>query len=108
VNDAGEAIGFTQVRHRPSCAADLPPEAANHIYYEIAEAHRGRGYGKAILALALVEARRIGLEAVRIGAAVSNVASTRIIRANGGVLVAEVVAGDGEPIRLYEVRLGAA
>ena len=36
-------------RHRPSCNADLPPEAANHIYYQIAEAHRGRGSGKALL-----------------------------------------------------------
>jgi predicted acetyltransferase len=65
-NDAGDVIGDAQLRHRPSQNADLPPEAANHIYYEIAEPHRGQGHGKALLALLLDEARRIGLDRVRL------------------------------------------
>ena len=32
----GTVLGFCQVRHRPSCNPDLPPEAGNHVYYEIA------------------------------------------------------------------------
>jgi predicted acetyltransferase len=50
VGDAGEVIGFAQLRHRPSCNDDLPPEASNNIYYEIAETHRGQGHGKALFA----------------------------------------------------------
>jgi predicted acetyltransferase len=56
VNDAGEVVGFAQIRHRPSASADLPPEAGNHVYYQVAEAHRGRGYGKALMGLTLAEA----------------------------------------------------
>jgi predicted acetyltransferase len=62
VNDAGEVIGYTRIRHRRSCNDDLPPEAGNNVYYEVAEAHRGRGYGNKLMGLALAEAKRIGLE----------------------------------------------
>ena len=45
LGDTGEVIGYAQLRHWPSCNADLPPEAANHINYEIAEPRRGHGHG---------------------------------------------------------------
>jgi hypothetical protein len=37
VNGTGDMIGYAQLRHRPSCNEDLPPEAANRLSYEIAE-----------------------------------------------------------------------
>jgi hypothetical protein len=61
VDDAGHVLGFAQLSHRPSGNADLPPEAGNNIYYEVSEAHRGRGHGKVLLRLVLIEVRRIGL-----------------------------------------------
>ena len=103
VDDAGEAIGYAQLRHRPSCNDDLPPEAGNHVYYEIAEALRGRGHGKALLALVLAEARRIGLERVRLTVTEDNPTSRHIVEGAGGQLVAEFTARTGELYRLFEI-----
>jgi predicted acetyltransferase len=105
VNDAGEVIGFAQLRHRPSCNADLPPEAANHIYYEIAEPHRGQGHGKVLLGLVLDEARRIRLEHVRLTVTADNPTSRHIIEDAGGRLVGEFMASTGELYRLFEISL---
>jgi predicted acetyltransferase len=80
VDDAGQVIGFAQLRHRPSCKADLPPEAANSIYYEVAAPHRGQDHGKALLRLLLDEARRIGLERVRLTVTDDNPTSRHIIQ----------------------------
>ncbi|MFZ1104611.1 MAG: GNAT family N-acetyltransferase [Hyphomicrobiaceae bacterium] len=105
VNNAGEAIGYAQLRHRPSCSDELPPAAANHVYYRIGEAHRGRGYGKALLRLVLDEARRIGLERVRLTVDDSNPTSRHIVEGAGGVLVAEFMRTTGERCRLFEIGL---
>jgi predicted acetyltransferase len=99
----GTALGFCQVRHRPSCNADLPPEAGNHVYYEVAEPYRGRGYGKALLGLALAEAQRIGLERVRLTVLDDNPTSRRIIEMNGAVWLRGFVARTGEACHLFEI-----
>jgi predicted acetyltransferase len=103
VDDAGQVLGFCQVRHRPSCNAALPPEAANHVYYEIAEPYRGQGHGKALLALVLVEARHIGLDRVRL--TVADPTSRHIIEDAGGQLMGEFTARTGELYRLFEISL---
>ena len=105
MDDAGEVIGFAQLRHRPSCSDDLPPEAGNNIYYGLAEAHRGRGHGKALLRLVLDEARRIGLDRVRLTVDDSNPTSRHIVEGAGGVLVAEFMRTTGERCRLFEIGL---
>jgi predicted acetyltransferase len=105
VDDAGQVVGFTQIRHRPSCADDLPPEAANNIYYEIDEAHRGHGYGKALMGLALKEAKRIGLRKVRIAVDGENSTSRHIIEAHGAVWLRDFINRTGERYHLYEVAL---
>jgi predicted acetyltransferase len=107
VDDDRQVHGIAQVRHRPSCNDDLPPEAANNIY-EIAEAHRGRGHGKTLLAFALIEAKRIGLERVRLTCAADNPASRRIIEAHGGHGIEEFVSKRGETFLLLEVSLSEA
>lgn len=101
--DDGAVLGFTQIRHRPSHASDLPAKAANHIYYEVAEPKQGRGYGKQLLALALAEAKRIGLEKVRLTCAINNLASKRIIESNGGDFVAIVRSDSGEKFLIYDI-----
>jgi predicted acetyltransferase len=103
VDDAGEAIGYAQLRHQPSHSADLPEAAANHIYYEIAEAHRGRGHGKELLRLVVDEARRIGLDRVRLTVTSTNPTSRHIIQGAGGQLVGEFVSRTGKLYRLFEV-----
>jgi predicted acetyltransferase len=105
VNDAGEPIGFTQVRHRASHNAYLPPEAANNLYYEIYEAHRGRGYGKALLGLALAEAKRIGLKTARLTVEDDNPTSHRIIESHGAVYLRDFVSTKGVRYHLFEITL---
>jgi predicted acetyltransferase len=108
VADDREVIGYAQLRHRPSHSEDLPPEAANHAYYEVAEAHRGRGHGKALLRLVLDEARRIGLDRVRLTVDDRNTTSRHVVESAGGALVGEFMsAATGEPCRLFELNLGS-
>ena len=57
-----------------------------NITYEIRPTERRKGYGKEILRLALLEAKHIGLERVLITCDEDNVASKKIIEANGGAL----------------------
>lgn len=102
--DGDSEIGMLQLRHRPSHAADVPPDFANHIYYEIAEPNRGRGYGKQILALGLMEAAELRMTEVVITVMRSNPASQRIIESNGGVFVDERPCGE-DVIRKFRITL---
>lgn len=99
-------LGFAQIRHRPSNNSALPPEAANHVYYEIGTSQRGKGYGKALMGMALDEARRLGLGRVRLTVLSDNPASKHIIESHGGAWLADFVCAKGETYHLYEVNLG--
>lgn len=57
-----------------------------HIGYEISPSMRNKGYGKKILAIGLVEAKKIGLSKVLLTCDVNNVPSKKIIEHNGGKL----------------------
>jgi predicted acetyltransferase len=86
LQDAGEDVGFIQIRHRPSHGAGVPEACASHIYYEVREDRRRRGYGSKLLALGKGEARRLGLEAIVVGCFAINPTSKRIIESNSGIL----------------------
>ena len=98
-----EFIGEAQIRHRLN--AYLVKEGG-HIGYGIRPAWRRQGYGKLILALALEKCRELGIERALITCMQDNVASARIIEANGGVLenVIDHPAGRG-PLRRYWISL---
>lgn len=89
--DGETKFGFIQIRHKPSHAKEVPPNMASHIYYEIYPLYRGKGYGKQILKLGLDEAKKIGLKEVLLTCYEDNIASKKIIEANGGVLAEEVI-----------------
>jgi predicted acetyltransferase len=76
-------IGEASLRHQLN--AHLMREGG-HIGYGIRPSRRGRGYGRRILGLALEECRRLGIERALVTCLESNIASARIIEANGGVL----------------------
>jgi predicted acetyltransferase len=78
-----EFIGEASVRHRLN--AYLVKEGG-HVGYGIRPSRQRQGFGKLILALALEECRRLGLERVLLTCLEDNVASARIIEANGGEL----------------------
>jgi len=80
---AGERIlGNCRIRPEPSPQIELD---GGHVSYDVRPSERGRGYGKELLRLALVECRRLGLTRVLLTTAPDNERSIRVIRANGGV-----------------------
>ena len=76
-------IGFRWQRGTP----DLPPHVLGHIGYSVVPWKRRRGYATQALAGMLEHARSASLPYVELTTDEDNVASQRVIVANGGVLV---------------------
>lgn len=79
--DKGEYIGRVSIRQRLN---EHLMQIGGHIGYNIRPSKRAQGYGNKILELALHEARKLGVEKVRITCDADNVASQKIIERNGG------------------------
>jgi predicted acetyltransferase len=77
------SIGFRWQSGTP----ELPPHVLGHIGYAVVPWKRGRGYAKLALGLILPHARAEGLPYVEITTDPENVASQKVVLANGGVLV---------------------
>ncbi|RKR90515.1 putative acetyltransferase [Micromonospora pisi] len=76
-------LGRLAIRHR------LTPgllEYGGHIGYDVRPSARRRGYATAMLRAALPVARGLGIESALVTCDVTNVASRKVIEANGGVL----------------------
>jgi len=86
----GEFCGSIGLRWQRGTEA-LPPHCLGHIGYAVVPWKRGRGYATRALREVLREAKAEGLRYVEITTAPDNVASQRVIQANGGVLVEEFV-----------------
>ncbi len=82
----GEFCGSIGFRWQPG-TTDLPPHCLGHIGYAVVPWKEGRGYAKSALAQLLPEAAAVGLAFVEITTDPDNIASQRVILANGGVLV---------------------
>ncbi len=86
----------------------LPPTCQGHIGYSVVPWRRREGVATAALAALLPEARHVGLTAVDLTADPSNIASIRVIKANGGQLVERRdkmhVHGEGQEL-LYRIDL---
>ena len=81
--DEEKIVGLFRVRHYLN---DYLKKHAGHIGYGIAPQYRGKGYGKELLRLLLIEANKIGLEKVLITIHSDNIASQKVALANGGVI----------------------
>jgi predicted acetyltransferase len=86
----GEFAGSMGMRWQPGTPA-LPPHCLGHIGYSVVPWKRGKGYATKGLRLLLREARSVGLPYVEITTDPDNVASRRVIEANGGELVERFV-----------------
>ena len=82
----GELCGSIGFRWQPGTAA-LPPYCLGHIGYAVVPWKQGRGYATLALGLLLPDACAQGLPFVELTTEPANIASQRVIVANGGVLV---------------------
>jgi len=86
----GEFCGSIGFRWQRGTEA-LPPYCLGHIGYSVVPRKQRRGYATVALRQMLQEARAEGLGYVEIDTASTNIASQRVIEANGGVLVEEFI-----------------
>jgi predicted acetyltransferase len=82
----GEFCGLIGLRWQPG-TVELPPHVLGHIGYAVVPWKQRLGYATRALRLLLPEARQLGLPYVEITTDADNVASQRVIEANGGRLV---------------------
>jgi predicted acetyltransferase len=82
----GEFCGSINFRWQPG-TAELPPHCLGHIGYSVVPWKRGRGYATIALGRLLLDAKEEGLPYVELTTDLANLASRRVIEANGGVLV---------------------
>ncbi len=87
----GEFCGSVGFRWRRGTEA-LPPTCLGHIGYAVVPWKRGRGYATRALSEMLADVKSAGLRYVEITTKPENIASRRVIEANGGVLVEEFTA----------------
>ncbi|MBM3576215.1 MAG: GNAT family N-acetyltransferase [Alphaproteobacteria bacterium] len=78
-------IGAVTIRSRID--THLLAHFSGHLGYGVRPSMQGRGYGKRQLALALDICRGMGIGIARLSCDVDNIASRRVIEANGGVLL---------------------
>jgi predicted acetyltransferase len=102
VDEDGRILGEVDIRHRLTPALE---DFGGHVGYWIRPCERGKGYGTRMLALALEEARALGLTRVLITCAPENAASVRVIEKNGGVFASRSVAYTGRMTSRYWIEL---
>ena len=105
----GEFCGTIGLRWQPG-TAELPPHVMGHIGYAVVPWKRGRGYAAQALAEILDDARNEGLPYVELTTDTTNVASQRVIEANGGRVIGRFSKpgyhGGAESLR-YRIELDA-
>ena len=103
LKDRQRIVGEIRIRHRLNAFLE---HHGGHIGYAIRPSDWRKGYGKRQLALALPRARQICLTRVMLTCDVENVASARIIEANGGKLESQGVSRvTGKRIARYWIEL---
>jgi predicted acetyltransferase len=83
LEDAGILIGVIRIRYWLTKTLE---REGGHIGYAIRPSKRRRRYGTRLLALGLLEAKRRGINPVRVTVDANNIGSIRVIEANGGQL----------------------
>src|SRR5262245_47510845 len=98
----GEFCGSIGFRWQPG-TTELPPYCLGHIGYGVVPWKRRRGYATRALRLLLPHARAEGLPYVELTTDADNIASQRVIEANGGIVVERfhkpAVYGGAESLR---------
>jgi predicted acetyltransferase len=79
--EGDQVLGRLAIRHRLTPALE---QAGGHIGYDVRPSARRRGHATAMLAAALPLARELGIRQALLTCDDTNVASRRVIEANGG------------------------
>ena len=95
-------IGAVDIRHHLN---DVLLYNIGHIGDGIRPSERRKGYGTALVHLALEECRKRGMLRVMMACDRNNIGSAKTILCNGGVLENEVTAPDGSVARRYWIDL---
>ena len=90
----GEFCGVINFRYQPGTEA-LPAHCSGHIGFAVVPWKRGRGYASEALRRMLPVAREVGMHRVLITCDELNLASRKVILANGGVLAGTVPSEHG-------------
>ncbi len=101
--DNDEFIGDTHIRHTLN---DHLRNIGGHIGYTIRPSKRKQGYGTKILKLALIEAKKLGIDFALITCDETNIGSKKIIEKNGGIFEKASEQSDGhEKKLLYWIKI---
>jgi predicted acetyltransferase len=79
----GEFAGTINFRHQPG-TEELPPHVSGHVGYSVVPWKQRRGYASRALALVLPHCRAAGMKRVLVTCDDDNLASRKVIEANGG------------------------
>lgn len=91
-------VGACNIRHYLNKRFE---EGIGHIGDGIRPSERNKGFGTMLVALALEECRKLGIDSVLMCCKKSNIPSMKTIVANGGVLENEVIFEGNDMLRFY-------
>jgi predicted acetyltransferase len=100
---AGINVGTAQLRLIPSKSDVMPEGFESHVYYEVVEKYRAKGYGRQILEeLARIAAGHNLTELIATVNA-DNIASRSVIENNGGQLVGQGKTASGTEVLKFSI-----
>lgn len=100
--DSGRLLGAANIRHYLN---ERLLATGGHIGDGIRPSERGKGYGKELVRLALLECKKLGIKKALMVCSKDNEASRRTILDNGGILENEIVDEDNETLQRYWIDL---
>jgi predicted acetyltransferase len=102
VNANKKVLGAVNIRHQ---LTEKLFERGGHIGYGIRPTERRKGYATKILALALEEAKAIGIKKALVTCDETNIGSLKTIINNGGILDTDFIEEDGNIIKRFWIEL---
>ena len=100
--DRNILLGAVNIRHYLN---DYLLNYAGHIGDGIRPSERRKGYATEMIRLALLECKKLGLRKVLMVCDKSNIASSKSIIKNGGILENEIVDENGEVSQRFWINL---